>query len=141
MNEFSFLFVAALVLMTVIELWLSFRQSRHVSAHKDAVPEAFKDQISLEDHQTAARYTVAKGKLNRLDGIAGMVVLLLWTLGGGLAALSGFWAGFAWSEMTMGIAFILSFFILSSIIDLPFSLYRTFVWFLSVRHYCGVHYG
>jgi STE24 endopeptidase len=127
MNEFSFLFIAALVLMTAVELWLSFRQSRYVSAHRDAVPDAFKDQISLADHQKAASYTVAKGKVNRIDGVFGMVVLLLWTLGGGLAALSGFWAGFGWSDMTMGIAFILSFFVLSSIIDLPFSLYRTFV--------------
>ena len=127
MNEFSFLFIAALVLMTAVELWLSFRQSRYVSAHRDAVPDAFKDQISLAEHQKAASYTVAKGKVNRIDGVFGMVVLLLWTLGGGLAALSGFWAGFGWSDMTMGIAFILSFFVLSSIIDLPFSLYRTFV--------------
>jgi len=127
MNEFSFLFIAALVLMTAVELWLSFRQSRYVSAHRDAVPDAFKDQISLAEHQKAASYTVAKGKVNRIDGVFGMVVLLLWTLGGGLAALSGFWAGFGWSDMPMGIAFILSFFVLSSIIDLPFSLYRTFV--------------
>lgn len=127
MNEFSFLFVSALVLMTIIELWLSLRQSRHVLAHRDAVPEAFRDQISLEDHQKAANYTVAKGKVKRIDGVFGMVVLLLWTIGGGLAALSGFWQGFGLSDMTMGIAFIFSFFVLSSIIDLPFSWYRTFV--------------
>jgi STE24 endopeptidase len=127
MNGFSFLFIAALVLMTAVELWLSFRQSRYVSGHRDTVPAAFKDQISLEDHQKAASYTVAKGKVNRIDGLLGMVVLLLWTLGGGLAVLSDFWQGFGWSDMTVGIVFILSFFVLSSIIDLPFSFYRTFV--------------
>ena len=127
MNGFSFLFIAALVLMTAVELWLSLRQSRHVSAHRDKVPDAFKEQISLEDHQKAANYTVAKGKLNRLDGVFGMVVLLLWTFGGGLAVLSGFWQSFGWSDMTAGVVFILSFFILSSVIDLPFSWYRTFV--------------
>ena len=127
MNGFSFFFIAALVLMTVVELWLSLRQSRHVSAHRDKVPDAFKEQISLADHQKAANYTVAKGKLNRLDGVFGMVVLLLWTFGGGLAVLSGFWQSFGWSDMTAGVVFILSFFILSSVIDLPFSWYRTFV--------------
>jgi len=127
MNGFSFFFIAALVLMTVVELWLSLRQSRHVSAHRDKVPDAFKEQISLADHQKAANYTVAKGKLNRLDGVFGMVVLLLWTFGGGLAVLSGFWQSFGWSDMTVGVVFILSFFILSSVIDLPFSWYRTFV--------------
>jgi STE24 endopeptidase len=127
MNEFSLIFIAALVLMTVIELWLSVRQSRYVSAHRDAVPDAFKDQIDLADHQKAASYSVAKGKLNRLEGVLGMVILLLWTVGGGLALLSGFWQDFGWSEMTMGIVFILSFFVLSSLIDLPLSWYRTFV--------------
>ncbi|MFT7235456.1 MAG: STE24 endopeptidase [Methylophagaceae bacterium] len=127
MNEFSFIFVAALVLMTTVELWLSFRQSRHVTAHRNAVPEAFREQISLEEHQKAASYTVAKGKLNRLDGLFGMAVLLLWTLGGGLAALSSLWSNFGLSYMVTGIVFVLSFFVLSSIIELPFSLYRTFV--------------
>jgi len=127
MNEFSLIFIAALVLMTGLELWLSFRQSGYVSAHRDSVPEAFKAQIALADHQKAADYTEAKGKLNRLEGIFAMVVLLLWTIGGGLALLSGFWQGASWSDMTIGVAFILSFFVLSSVIDLPFSLYRTFV--------------
>jgi len=127
MNEFSLIFIAALVLMTLVELWLSFRQSRYVSAHRHAVPDAFKSQIELTDHQKAADYTEAKGKLNRFEGIFAMVVLLLWTVGGGLALLSGFWQTFSWSEMTIGIVFILSFFVLSSVIDLPFSLYRTFV--------------
>ncbi|MCL4123150.1 UNVERIFIED_CONTAM: hypothetical protein GTU68_048293 [Idotea baltica] len=113
--------------MTTVEIWLSLRQSRHVLSHQDVVPDAFKEQISLVDHQKAARYTIAKGKLNRLDGLFGMVVILSWTLGGGLAALSGFWHNFAWSELTTGIAFILSFFILSAVIDLPFSWYRTFI--------------
>ena len=127
MNGFSFLFITALVLMTALELWLSLRQSRHVSAHRDKVPDAFKEQISTEDHQKAANYTVAKGKLNRLDGVLGMVVLLLWTFGGGLVVLSGFWQSFGWSDITAGVFFILSFFILSSVIDLPLSWYRTFV--------------
>jgi STE24 endopeptidase len=127
MNDFSLIFIAALVLMTVFELWLSVRQSRYVSAHRDAVPDAFKDQIDLADHQKAASYSVAKGKLNRLEGVFGMAILLLWTVGGGLALLSGFWQDFGWSEMTMGTVFILSFFVLSSLIDLPFSWYRTFV--------------
>ena len=127
MNGFSFFFIAALVLMTVVELWLSLRQSRHVSAHRDKVPDAFKEQISTEDHQKAANYTVAKGKLNRLDGVLGMVVLSLWTFGGGLVVLSGFWQSFGWSDITAGVFFILSFFILSSVIDLPLSWYRTFV--------------
>jgi len=127
MNEFTWIFLAALALMTGVELWLSLRQSRYVHAHRDVVPEAFKDQVELAAHQKAAKYTVAKGKLNRIESIFGAVLLLAWTLGGGLALLSGSWAVLGWSEMTTGIVFILSFFVIGSLIDLPLSWYKTFV--------------
>ncbi|NOQ94568.1 MAG: M48 family metalloprotease [Methylophaga sp.] len=127
MNEFTWIFLAALALMTGIELWLSLRQSRYVHAHRDDVPAAFKDQVELAAHQKAAKYTVAKGKLNRIESIFGMVLLLVWTLGGGLALLSDTWRVLAWSEMTTGIVFILSFFVIGTLIDLPLSWYKTFV--------------
>ncbi|MDC9724335.1 MAG: M48 family metallopeptidase [Gammaproteobacteria bacterium] len=127
MNEFTWIFLAALALMTGIELWLSLRQSRYVHAHRDNVPAAFKDQVEISAHQKAAKYTVAKGKLNRVENVFGMVLLLVWTLGGGLALLSDTWNVLGWSEMTTGIVFILSFFVIGSLIDLPLSWYKTFV--------------
>jgi len=127
MNEFTWTFLAALTLMTGIELWLSLRQSRYVHAHRDAVPEAFKDQVELSAHQKAAAYTVAKGKLNRLESVLGMVLLVIWTLGGGLALLSDSWQSLGWSNTVTGIVFILSFFVIGTILDLPLSWYKTFV--------------
>ena len=127
MNEFTWIFLAALTLMTGIELWLSLRQSRYVHAHRNDVPEAFKDQVELAAHQKAAKYTVAKGQFSRIESIFAVVILLAWTLGGGLALLADAWNTLAWSEMTTGIVFILSFFVIGSLIDLPLSWYKTFV--------------
>ncbi len=127
MNEFTWIFIAAVVLMTAVELWLSLRQGRYVQAHRDEVPAAFKDQISLAAHQKAADYTAAKGKYNRSESVYGMVILLLWTLGGGLALLSGIWSQFELGPMIGGIAFFLSFLVIGSVIELPFSYYKTFV--------------
>jgi len=127
MNEFTWIFIAALALMTGVELWLSLRQGNYVHAHREKIPEAFVDEVSLEAHQKAADYTVAKGKLDRVESIVGVIILLLWTLGGGLALLTGAWQSLGWPEMVMGIIFILSFFVIGSIIDIPFSWYRTFV--------------
>jgi len=127
MNEFTWVFIAVLALMTGLELWLSRRQSRYVTAHRDKVPEAFSSQVDLKAHQKAADYTVAKGKLNRIQSIFGMVLLLIWTLGGGLAILFDFWQGLGWSEMLTGIVFMLSFFVIGSLIELPLSWYQTFV--------------
>ncbi|OUR73444.1 peptidase M48 [Methylophaga sp. 41_12_T18] len=127
MNEFTWVFLIALVLMTAVELWLSLRQGRHVLAHRDKIPAAFKEEVSLAAHQKAADYTQAKGKFGRFESVFGMVLLLVWTLGGGLALLSGAWADLGWPAPITGIAFILSFFIVGSIIELPLSWYKTFV--------------
>ncbi len=126
MNEFTWVFLAALALMVGIELWLSLRQSKHVAKHRGAVPDAFQAQVSLEAHQKAADYTAAKGKFNRFGSMLGMVILLLWTLGGGLEWLYGVWQGLGWSEMLVGIAFIVSFSIIGTLIDLPIDAYKTF---------------
>ncbi|KKM90710.1 hypothetical protein LCGC14_1235950, partial [marine sediment metagenome] len=53
MNEFTWVFLAALVLMIGIELWLSLRQSRYVHANRGQVPSAFKEQVKLASHQKA----------------------------------------------------------------------------------------
>lgn len=127
MNEFSWIFLAAVLLMTAVELWLSFRQGRYVAAHRDQVPKAFKEQISLASHQKAADYTVAKGKFKRTETIYGSVILVLWTLGGGLALLSGAWSPFGMGPMLGGIVFFLSFLLIGSLLELPFSYYKTFV--------------
>ena len=79
MNEFSWIFLAALFLMTATELWLSMRQGKHVQAHRDKVPKAFEDQISLSAHQKAADYTVAKGRFGRKENIYGVIILLVWS--------------------------------------------------------------
>jgi len=126
MNEFSWIFIIALVSMTAFELWLSLRQTKHVTAHRNKVPEAFRSQIDIADHHKAADYTVAKGKIGRIESLIGLVLLVFWTLGGGLAWLFDTWQSLAWSEMTTGIVFMLSFFVIGAVLDLPLSWYKTF---------------
>jgi STE24 endopeptidase len=127
MNEFSWVFIIALVLMTILELWLSIRQGKYVDANRDKVPSAFAEDVSLSAHQKAADYTLAKGKLNRIELVFGMLVLLGWTLGGGIEWLYQLWQNLDWSVMTTGIIFMLSFMLIGSVIELPLSWYRTFV--------------
>ena len=54
-------------------------------------------------------------------------LVLLWTVGGGLALLDQFVRGFAWNELITGTVVILTLVLIASLIDLPASLYRTFV--------------
>ncbi len=127
MNEFSWVFLIALAVMTIAELWLSLRQSRHVAAHRDHVPAAFADDVSLDAHQKAADYTQAKGRFNRFGSVFAAVVLLAWTFAGGLSVLFDAWQSLGFSEIVTSLAFILSFFVIGSLIELPIDWYKTFV--------------
>ncbi|MBD3670881.1 MAG: M48 family metallopeptidase [Gammaproteobacteria bacterium] len=127
MHSFTLIFLAAVVLTTGIQLWLATRQKRAVETHRDVVPEAFRDRISLEAHQKAADYTRAKLQFGGFELLFSTAVLLLWTLGGGLNVLDTLWRGFGWSQITTGVAFMLSVFVIVSLLGLPASLYQTFV--------------
>lgn len=127
MNSFTLIFLVALVLCYATQFWLSKRQFDHVKNHRSAVPDAFKDRVSLEAHQKAADYTIEKGKLGIIDSIIGIVVLLLLTVGGGINAAFVFWTAQIASPLWAGIAALGSIFLVMSVIEIPISLYQTFV--------------
>ena len=127
MHIFTFLFIFLVITTAGLQLWLSLRQAKHVTDHRTTVPDEFTNKITLEEHQKAADYTVTKGKFGRLQLLLSTVVLLLWTLGGGLEWLDKFIRGFDGDTLTTGVAVLITFTLISGIIDLPSSLYSTFV--------------
>ena len=124
---FTTLFLTALALSTLLRLWLAQRHIRPVAAHRDGVPEAFRETITLAAHQRAADYTVAKGVLAKVDVVVGAIFVLALTFGGLLQAMHDGWTTLGLAGLAHGLAFIAGLVVLSSAVDLPFSLYRTFV--------------
>jgi len=127
MNTFSWIFLAALTASLGVKLWLAQRQIRAVSRNRDKVPDAFADSIPLDAHRKAADYTLANTRLGRLELLWGTLLLLGWTLGGGLQWLSDLWQNVGWAPIPTGVALMISAFIIMALLDLPFSLYHTFV--------------
>src|SRR5881409_3724105 len=128
MHGFTAVFLAALGFTTLLRLWLSLRHIRYVAANRDAVPAEFSASIPLAAHQKAADYTAAKTRLGVLETLAAAALLLGFTLGGGLQFLSEAWQRiFEAGGYAHGIALIVSVVLVSSALELPFSLYRTFV--------------
>ena len=125
----TLLFAAALVLSLAVKLWLATRQMRHVAAHRDAVPAAFAGAVTLAAHQRAADYTLAKGRFGLLATAFASVLLLGWTLLGGLE-----WLNVAvrdaveprWGAMAYQLALLAAFTAIGALLDLPFELYGTF---------------
>ena len=125
----TFVFSAALVLGLLLKLYLSSRQIRHVARHRDTVPPAFAATISLASHQKAADYTLTKARFGLLELAFGSVLLLGWTLLGGLDALHQALAGSAlaqWGPLATQMALVAGFGLISGALDLPFTLYSTF---------------
>jgi STE24 endopeptidase len=124
---FTVLFAVALVAGLLLKLWLATRQIRHVAQHRAAVPAAFAERITLAAHQKAADYTIAKARLGILELAFGAAVLLGWTLLGGLDMLNQALLAWLGAGLTQQLALLASFVVIGGIIDLPFSLYGTFV--------------
>ena len=127
MPTFSILFLAALLIATGMRLWLARRHIHYVQAHRNAVPAAFSREISLEAHQKAADYSSAKTRLNIAAIVFDALVLLALTFGGGLQAVDNLAASYFPEGILRGVVFVAILTVIMSVIELPFSLYRTFV--------------
>ncbi|MEO8629399.1 MAG: M48 family metallopeptidase [Betaproteobacteria bacterium] len=126
MNTFSIIFLLALAIATVTRLWLANRHVQYIKAHRNAVPSEFAAEITLEAHHKAADYSSAKTRFGMTHTLFDAGVLLILTFGGLLQLLDN-WAH-AWfdADLLRGAAFIGLFAIVTMLIDIPFSYYRTF---------------
>jgi STE24 endopeptidase len=127
-NALTWLFLAALAAALATRLWLARRQIAHVRAHRSAVPEGFAGVMPLAAHQKAADYTVAKARLGIVELAFGAAVLLALTLGGVLVWISARWAALLEpGSIAHGTALVASVVVLLSALELPATVYRTFV--------------
>ena len=129
MNEilFSNIFLTLLVLSCATEVYLSIRQNNSAIKHSLTVPNDFKKIIKIKDHTKAAAYTSAKTKINIVGLIVQALFLYLITLGGWINEFNTIISAYFSSEIIQGVALILIIMILSSLIELPLGLYKTFI--------------
>ncbi|MEE8055813.1 MAG: M48 family metallopeptidase [Gammaproteobacteria bacterium] len=127
MNELTLIFLAAIAISIAIHGWLIRRHIDHVRSHRDQVPAAFQDTIPLSAHQKAADYTQAKARFGMYDLLVGALLLLIWTLGGGLNLLDSAWQSGGLPILATGVGFVISAYALMALLEIPMSAYRTFV--------------
>jgi len=124
---FTSIFIAALALTTLAKLWLARRHLAHIATNRAAVPDAFHDRIQLADHQKAADYTSAKTRFNMLGTLFDAALLLAFTLGGGIQFIADKCNGWFSAPLAQGMATLVAVLVLSSLLEAPFNIYRTFV--------------
>ena len=127
MTTTTLIFLAVLSATVLVRLWLGLRHVGHVQAHRNSVPAAFSGTIPLDAHQQAADYTTAKTRLVLVQAVVQALLLIGFTLGGGLQWLDDAWRGVLPDmELLRGALVIVSAFVVSSLVDLPFDYYKTF---------------
>lgn len=124
--NFTLLFAVLLLINVLLKLWLANRQIRHVAMHRDQVPSDFAQSISLPTHQKAADYTLAKLRLGHWDLALDALVLLGWTLLGGLSLLDGWLMDITGPSMLQQLLLISGFMLVTGALNLPVSYYQTF---------------
>ena len=124
-NFFAF-FLSFLFIEQVIEIYLSFRNRISIKNNRNQVPDDFKETISLKDHQKAAEYQLTLIDFGFFFRIYGLLVLLLWTIGGYLSRLSFYSSTLTNNDYLNGILLLLTIILINLMLSLPVSLIRTF---------------
>ena len=122
-------FAAALLLSVALKFWLATRQMRHVAAHRGVVPAAFAASVSLAAHQKAADYTLVRSRFGLVTLAFGAVVLLGWTLLGGLDALNAAVRDAVqprFGNMAYQLALLTAAGLIGALLDAPLEVYNTF---------------
>ena len=123
---FTIVFLIAFIASFGLRHWLSQRQIRFVAQHRDRVPAEFSEKITLAEHQKAADYTIAKLRLGILENGVSAIILIGFTLLGGLQILNLALLQLLGEGIPQQIALLVSIVVISGIIDIPFSWYKQF---------------
>jgi STE24 endopeptidase len=124
---FTVLFISFLLISLVVRFWLASRHIRHILVNRANVPAQFVGQISLEAHQKAADYSIAKTKFALFIVLLNAAVLIGFTLMGGLQWLASASFDIFGDGWRYQLGLVLGFALISGLVELPFDYFRQFV--------------
>jgi STE24 endopeptidase len=124
----AFALIAAVLILAkcIAQLWLNWLNQKHVQAHAAAVPDAFKDIIDEPTYKKSVEYTLAKARLDQVETVYGVIVLLAVLFSGVLPWVFN-WFGHALGMSAWSMAgFLFAIGVALSLPDLPFDWYGQF---------------
>ena len=121
------IFLLALFIKSLIESYLDKRNMDHINKYRNDVPDKFKNQITLADHQKAAEYSIEKIKASQVFHLVDLVIFLALTLMGGIELINQCAVSLSSSTLMAGLVFFGILGLFSAITSMPRSIYFTFV--------------
>lgn len=133
MSSFAIItiFVFIYLVSEFVDLYLLRLNYFHVEAHASQVPEELSEVLSQDELKKSTQYTLAGICFSRTKKVFSCALTLWVVLSGFLGSfeqsiLSSF-AGLGLGAISIGVIYIVALSFLSMLVDIPFSLYSTFV--------------
>jgi len=116
---------AAIAASAALGVYLRLRHIAHVARYRNAVPQAFAELVSLDEHRRAADYTIARTRLSLFERVydAGLSYLFILCL---LTPIYAAVAAFVSDGLTRSVLIIALFTAAARCFALPFELIETF---------------
>ena len=127
MTAMKWLILLSYLMVMAFRLWLRRLNLEYLARHGHVVPRAFRDCIDQELLQRTSEYTLANSRVALVESLFSSLLLLLFLFGGLLGSYDAWIDRLSGSFIVQGILFVLGLSLVLTLLDIPFSLYRTFV--------------
>jgi len=108
------------------EQFLLMLNLNHLSKHGVEVPPGFEAHVDAATLKQMRDYTVAQGRLGRIEAVLATGITLLFLFGGLLNWLNNRIAAQGWAPVISGVVFFMILIYAATLFKIPFSLYSTF---------------
>ena len=115
------------LLILAARLWLRRLNLHHLARHGHEVPTGFAGEVDASLLARTSDYTLANSRIGLVETLFGSLLLVLFLFAGPLAWYDRWIAGLTESFISQGVLFVIGLIMAQTLLDIPFSLYRTFV--------------
>jgi len=127
----EFLLGTLLIIFLAVEAaeqFLLTLNMQHLSKHGAEVPPGFEEYVDAETLAKMRDYTVAHGRLDRLETLLSVSITLLFLFGGILNWFNNLIGSQGWSPVISGIVFFMALVYADTLIKVPFPCTALFPW-------------
>ncbi|MDD3266232.1 MAG: M48 family metallopeptidase [Burkholderiales bacterium] len=125
MEHFNLIFMGLIFADLILKRYLNYRQTLAISNNYSKVPPPFDKNISLQEHQKAANYSLTKLRVASVELTFSILLVFAFTFGGGIEFIAQKTALISY-PLSSEVLIIISYMLVSSILSLPFEWYKTF---------------
>ena len=124
MNTYAIIILATLLLSYILDL---ITELLNLKALRDELPTEFSDVFDQEKYRKSQEYTRVKTRFGLISATFSLIVTLVFWFSGGFNWLDLLVRQWGFSEIFTGLFYIGILLIANTVLNLPFSIYSTFV--------------